>query len=83
MSDLPTNIIYPSLDVRPYIQLVRELAESGPLLSDDAWCASCDFDPYAPGVPDTPEADINDPANHAPTCLWRRAVALRAAAGAT
>jgi hypothetical protein len=53
--------------------IVRELAEQGPFIEqvwpDDERCASCHE------LSKTPDF-LADPANHEPTCLWRRAKGL-------
>ena len=51
------------------LEIVRELAERGPFadrndMGDVDGCNTC-----SAGV----GRDINDPANHEPSCLWRRA----------
>jgi len=60
--------------------IVRELAERGPFLAftdmEVDFCPDCDVvamantqEAYQAGI----YLDLNDPANHKPSCLWRRA----------
>jgi hypothetical protein len=63
-----------------YEAIVRELAERGPLVDEYSECVYCGFF-VTYGRSDTagspaPGATFNDPANHQPSCLWRRARAL-------
>ncbi len=51
----------------PY-DIVRELAERGPF----TYMGGCDTCEIGNG----PASHVNDPANHEPSCLWRRAKAL-------
>jgi hypothetical protein len=60
--------------------IVRELAERGPLVDEYSECVYCHFF-VTYGRSDTtgspaPEVTFGDPANHPPSCLWRRARAL-------
>ena len=69
-SDMPRLMTVDADKADAHVAIVRELAERGPLLNDDSWCASCDYDPHEYGYD---FEKINDPANHEPSCLWRRA----------
>jgi hypothetical protein len=67
-------------DVRTFpavASIVRELAERGPFYGEarmGGWgCHTCLFN-FDDGV--DAEAMFKDPANHEPSCLWRRARAL-------
>ncbi len=59
------------IPMNPYRQIVRELAARGPFIDDDQngyggqYCADCHIALSALGP--------HDPANHEPSCLWRRA----------
>ena len=63
MSDLGAN-------VTECLDIVKQLAERGPFIyygdDDDAICSDCD-------VPDLFSNHVQEPANHEPWCLWRRA----------
>lgn len=53
--------------------IVRELAEQGPFLDDTTDCAMCDRRrPHGVGSQEW----FGNPANHEPSCLWRRAKAM-------
>lgn len=57
------------------LDIVRDLAERGPFIATDHLgvgvpaCVDCQTFDY-------PRAPLNNPANHEPTCLWRRAKVL-------
>ncbi len=55
--------------LKPFEQIVRELAERGPNVYDGLICTTCDAE-----RPATTDAEwFNHPANHERSCLWRRA----------
>lgn len=63
-----------------YVKIVREMAQRGPFLGGEDLdvCADCDVEeiPSEPDPSAPMRVDLNDPANHEPSCLWRRAKAL-------
>lgn len=60
-----------------HVDIVREVSERGPFIDDGITCLTCDPE-TAPDIPNgVAYSDwFADPANHEPTCLWKRARAL-------
>ena len=53
-------------------KIVREYAQRGPFTDHESYrsCADCGYSPFEGGGGSM--AEMNTPANHEPSCLWRR-----------
>ena len=60
----------------PQDAIVRELAERGPFLNDSVDCYTCPSGINGFSGLDKEDGRHKDPANHEPSCLWRRSKAL-------
>ena len=56
--------------------IVRELAERGPFINVDTFGDQLGGDACADCEAQADDGPLNDPVNHKPSCLWRRARAL-------